>query len=166
MFIPKLGTANAAYQTEDEERGLVVTISVLTDVTCSQGSNSQLTLVYHILPESEAWTVQEEGCRKTRLGVWEEGCRIARLGVWEEGRRKARLRCVGGRAPENESWSAGGRVPENETWCVGGRVPENETWSVARAGCLCVGVRAARVQQLDEKHIDFPRVTQAMQSAC
>ena len=58
--------------------------------------------------------------------------------------------------PESEVWSVGGRVPESEVWSAGGRVPESETWSVARAGCLCVGVRAARVQQLDEKPIDFP----------
>ena len=93
------------------------------------------------MPENETWCV---------------GGRLPESGTW----------CVGGRVPDSETWCVGGRAPENESWSAGGRVPENETWSVARAGCLCVGVRAARVQQLDEKHIDFPRVTQAMQSAC
>ena len=105
------------------------------------------------MPESEAWSA---GRRVPESEAWSAGRRVPESEAWSAGRK----------VPESEAWSAGGRVPESETWSAGGRVPESETWSEARAGCLCVGVRAARVQQLDEKPIDFPRVTQAMQSAC
>ena len=63
------------------------------------------------VPESEAWSV-EEGCRKTRLGVWRK--RVGKRGL----DHRERMPGIEGKGAGMRGLEGGGRVPENEAWSV------------------------------------------------
>ena len=81
------------------------------------------------MPESEVWSVEAEGWRKAKFGVWKP-----------KGGGKRSLEC-GRRVAESEVWSVRKGVGKRGLEC-GESVSESEAWSVEEA---CRKVRRLRL---------------------